>query len=66
MAIGVLRLARTARARWEPVCLSAGVLLMVAGYLVPSVAGAFFLGQLLLCVALLRGIKGQRGRGRAE
>jgi len=65
MAIGVLRLARTARARWEPVCLSAGVLLMVAGYLVPSVAGAFFLGQLILCVALLKGIKQQRGRGRA-
>lgn len=65
MAIGVLRLARTARARWEPVSLSAGVLLMVAGYLVPSVAGAFFLGQLVLCVALLKGIRQHRGRGPA-
>jgi hypothetical protein len=66
MTIGVLRLARTARTRWEPVCLSAGVVLMAAGYLVPSVAAAFFLGQLVLCVALLTGIKRQRGHGRAE
>jgi hypothetical protein len=65
MAIGALRLARTARARWEPVSLAAGVLLMVAGYLVPSVAGAFFLGQLVLCVTLVRGIKQQRGRNPA-
>jgi hypothetical protein len=66
MAIGVLRLARTARARWEPVALAAGVLLMVAGYLVPSVAGVFFLGQLVLCAALLKGIKQQRGRNPAR
>jgi hypothetical protein len=66
MTIGVLRLARTVRARWEPVSLSAGVLLMVAGYLVPSVAGAFFLGQLVLCAALLKGIRQQRGRGPAD
>jgi hypothetical protein len=65
MAIGVLRLARTVRARWEPVSLSVGALLMVAGYLVPSLAGAFFLGQLVLCVALVKGIKQQRGRGPA-
>jgi hypothetical protein len=63
MVIGVLRLARTARIRWEPVFLSAGVLLMVAGYLVPSAAAAFFLGQLVLCAALLKGVKQQRGRG---
>jgi hypothetical protein len=66
MAIGVLRIARTARARWEPVSLAAGVLLMVVGYLVPSVSGAFFLGQLVLCVTLLIGIKRQRGRGPAR
>ncbi len=66
MIIGFLRLVRTARTRWEPVSLSAGVVLMVAGYLVPSVAWAFFLGQLVLCVALLRGIRQQRGRGRAD
>lgn len=65
MAIGFLRLARTARACWEPVALSAGVLLMVAGYLVPSVGGAFILGQLVLCAALLKGIRRQRGRGPA-
>jgi len=65
MVIGVLRLARTARTRWEPVFLSAGVLLMVAGYLVPSAAWAFFLGQLVLCVALLKGVKQQRGRDHA-
>jgi predicted branched-subunit amino acid permease len=64
MMIGVLRLARTARVRWEPVSLSAGVVLMVAGYLVPSMAGAFLLGMLVLCVALLIGIRQQRrGRG---
>jgi hypothetical protein len=66
MAIGVLRLARTARARWEPVSLAAGVMLIVVGYLMPSVFGAFFLGQLVLCVALLTGIKRQRGRGPAR
>jgi hypothetical protein len=66
MIIGVWRFARTARTRWEPVSLSAGVLLMAAGYLVPSVVGAFFLGQLVLCVALLKGIKQQRGRDRAD
>jgi len=66
MIIGVLRLARTARTRWEPVSLSAGVVLVVAGYLVPSAAGAFFLGLLVLCVALLVGIRQQQGRGQAR
>jgi hypothetical protein len=66
MVIGFLRLARTARTRWEPVSLAAGVLLMVAGYLVPSVAWAFFLGQLVLCVALVKGIRQQRGRDAAD
>ena len=64
MIVGVLRLARTARTRWEPVSLSAGALLMVAGYLVPAVAAAFLLGLLVLCAALLTGIKQQRGRDR--
>jgi hypothetical protein len=62
MIIGVLRLARTLRTRWEPVSPSAGVLLVVAGYLVPSAAWAFFLGLLVLCVALLKRIRQQRGR----
>jgi hypothetical protein len=33
---------------------------------VPSVAGMFFLGQLVLCTALLKGIKQQRGRNPAR
>jgi hypothetical protein len=64
--IGVLRLARAARTRWEPAWLFAGTLLTVVGYLVPSVGGAFFLGLLVLSVALLTGIKAQRGRGPAD
>jgi hypothetical protein len=62
MIIGVFRLGRAVRSRWAPVSLSAGVLLVVAGYLVPSAAWAFFLGLLVLCVALLKGIRQQRGR----
>jgi hypothetical protein len=53
--IGVRRLARTSRTRWEPVSLSAGALLMVTGFLL-SAAGAFFAGLLVLIVALLKGI----------
>ena len=64
--IGVMRLARTARTRWEPVSLFAGALLTAVGYLVPSVGGAFFLGLLVLSVALLKGIKAQRGRDPAD
>lgn len=59
--IGVRWLARTTRARWEPVSLSAGTLLMVTGFLLFS-AVAFFAGLLVLIVALLKGIA-SNGRG---
>ena len=65
MVIGVLRLGRTARARWEPVSLGVGVLLTVIGFVLPAVAGAYLLGLLVLTVALLKGISRQ-GRGPAN
>ncbi len=58
MIIGTLRLARTARARWEPLSLLAGALLTVIGLMLPA-AGAFFLGLLVLIVTLLKGITEQ-------
>ncbi len=58
--VGVLRLARTTRARWEPVSLLAGALLMVIGLMLPAFAGAFLLGILVLIVTLLKGIRHQR------
>ncbi len=61
MVIGILRLARSARARWEPVSLLVGALLMVTGFLLPAMAGAFLLGVLVLIVTLLKGI-GRQGR----
>jgi len=54
--LGVLRLARTARTRWEPVSLLAGALLTLAGIML-SAAGAFFAGLFILIVALLKGIR---------
>jgi len=59
--IGIMRLARATRARWEPVSLGVGVALMVTGFVVPAASAAFLLGMLTLVVALLRGIatKGQ-------
>jgi hypothetical protein len=54
--VGVVRLARTARARWEPVSLVAGTLLMIIGFVVPAAFVAFFPGVLVLIVALLKGI----------
>jgi hypothetical protein len=54
--IGVMRLARTTRARWEPVSLVAGAALAITGFMVPAAAVAFFLGLLVLVVALLKGI----------
>jgi hypothetical protein len=65
MIIGVLRLGRTARTRWEPVSLGVGVLLTVIGFVLPAVAGAYLLGLLVLTVALLKGISRQ-GRGSAN
>jgi hypothetical protein len=54
--IVVVRLARVTRARWEPVCLGAGALLMVIGFVLPAAFVTFFLGMLVLMVTLLRGI----------
>lgn len=65
MVIGVLRLGRTARSRWEPVSLGVGILLTVTGFVLPAVAEAYLLGLLVLCVALLKGIS-QQGRGPAS
>jgi hypothetical protein len=60
--LGALRLARTARARWEPVLLLAGTLITAAGFAFPAVGWAFFLGLLALIVTLLSGISGQQRR----
>jgi len=54
--IGVVRLARTVRARWEPVSLVVGGLLMVIGFALPAASAAFVLGMLVLVITLLRGI----------
>jgi hypothetical protein len=54
--IGVVRLARTMRARWEPVSLIAGGALMVIGFAVPAASLAFLLGMMILVIALLRGV----------
>ena len=58
---GVLRLARTARVRWEPVCLLAGVLIAVTGFALPA-SGLFMLGVLVLIVTLLKGLSAQQRR----
>ena len=52
--IGVLRFARAIRARWEPLFLLAGVLLMAGGYFLP-VIGVFLPGLLVVTVTLLKG-----------
>jgi len=64
--MGVVRLARIARIRWEPVSLGAGVTLVVIGFTVPAAWLAFLFGLLVLVVTLLKGIaiKG-RGAGQA-
>ena len=61
MVLGLLRVARTTRTRWEPVSLLAGGLLTVVGLLLPVVP-AFFAGLLVLIVALLKGIA-SHGKG---
>ena len=59
--IGVVRLARAVRARWEPVSLGIGAALAVIGFAVPAASVAFLLGIMVLVVALLKGVatKGQ-------
>lgn len=60
--IGLMRLGRTARARWEPVSLGVGTALMVIGFALPAAFITFFLGMLVLVVTLLKGIA---AKGRA-
>ena len=60
--IGVMRVARTARARWEPVWLGVGAALMAIGFALPAAFIAFFAGMLVLVVTLLKGIS---AKGRA-
>ena len=59
--LGVRRAGRAVRARWEPLFLLAGVLLMAGGYFVP-VIGLFFPGLLVVTVTLLKG-NSDRWRG---
>jgi hypothetical protein len=54
--IGVVRLARAVRARWEPVSLGIGAVLMAIGFALPAAFAVFFLGMLVLVVTLLKGI----------
>jgi hypothetical protein len=60
--IGVMRLARITRARWEPVSLGTGAVLMVIGFTLPVAFVTFFVGLLVLVVTLLKGIA---SKGRA-
>ena len=54
--IGLMRLARATRTRWEPVSLIAGATLTVIGFEVPAASAAFLVGILVLVVTLLKGI----------
>jgi hypothetical protein len=65
MVIGIVRLTRTARTRWEPVSLLVGALLTLIGLVLPAAAGTFFLGLLVLIAALLKGIR-EQGRAPAR
>jgi len=58
----MLRITRTARARWEPVCLLAGVVIAGTGFALPAGGGLFMLGVLVLIVTLLKGISAQQRR----
>jgi hypothetical protein len=55
--IGVVRLARALRVHWEPVCLAAGGLLVVIGFVLPAASVAYLLGMIVMVIALLTGIK---------
>jgi hypothetical protein len=63
--IGLVRLARTTRTRWEPVSLVAGAALMVIGFELPAASVAFLLGIGVLVVTLLRAIA-TKGRGAGQ
>ena len=58
--LGVLRLARTARVRWEPVSLLAGALIAITGFALPGGGALFVLGALVLNATLLKGISAQQ------
>jgi hypothetical protein len=60
--LGALRLARSARVRWEPVCLLAGFLIAVTGFALPAGGAIFMLGVLVLIVTLLKGLSTQQRR----
>jgi hypothetical protein len=64
--VGLVRLARSTRARWEPLSLATGAALMVIGFEVPAAAVAFMVGIGVLVVTLLwaTATKGRRA-GRA-
>jgi hypothetical protein len=54
--VGLMRLARTIRTRWEPVSLVVGATLTVIGFELPAASVAFLVGLLILVVTLLKGI----------
>jgi hypothetical protein len=54
--LGVMRLARAARIRWEPVFLGVGAVLTIVGFELPAASVTFLLGLLILVVTLVKGI----------
>jgi uncharacterized membrane protein YdcZ (DUF606 family) len=54
--MGLVRLARSTRTRWEAICLVAGATITVIGYEVRAASVAFLVGILVLVVTLLKGI----------
>jgi hypothetical protein len=54
--VGVMRLARTTRARWEPLFLAVGAGFMITGFVLPAAFAAFLAGMMILVVTLIRGI----------
>lgn len=63
--IGVMRLARIMRARWEPAFLLAGALLTVIGVMLPN-AVAVLSGVPVLFFTLLKGLTAKDAAGRCS
>ena len=64
--LGVMRLARATRIRWEPVFLGVGVVLTVVGFELPAASVTYLLGLLVLVVTLIKGIAAKgRSAGQA-
>jgi hypothetical protein len=64
--LGVMRLARATRIRWEPVFLGVGAALAVVGFELPAASVTFLLGLLILVVTLAKGIAAKgRSAGQA-